>query len=172
MERHHGDLEADAGEDEEQPEADAGIQFVMLEVASNEVEAGVAGKAEDVGDAHDEEGRGESAEDEVLHARLERDEAAALVGDEDVEGDGDELQRDEEEHEVVGRGEEHEADGGEERQGEEFAAAVRHRRLHFVAHPDDERDDGEEEEVEEFGRAVPTCTCRPRRAWGWCRIPR
>ena len=77
-----------------------------------------------------------------------------LVGDEDVEGDRDQLQRDEEEHEVVGRGEQHQADGGEERQDDEFAAVL-DRGLHLVAHPDDERADGEEEEVEELGRAVP-----------------
>jgi len=153
VEGDHGDFEADAGEDEEEAEGDAGVEggTVGVIVIPEEVEAGVAGEAEDVGDAHDEEGGGESAEDEVFDSGFEGDEAAALVGDEDVEGDGDELQGDEEEHEVVGGGEEHEARGGEEGEDGEFAAGVGDGLLHFVVHPDDEGGDGEEEELEEFG---------------------
>jgi len=104
---------------------------------------------------HDEEGGGEAAEDEVFDAGLECDDAAALVGDEDVEGDGDELQRDEEEHEVVGGREEHQARGGEEREDGEFAAAMLHGFLDFIVHPQDESGDDEEEDGEEFGHAVP-----------------
>ena len=78
-----------------------------------------------------------------------------LVGDEDVEGNCDELERDEKEHEVVRRGKDHQADRGEERQNDELAAAVPHRFLRLLAHPDDQRGHRDEKEVEKLRRAVP-----------------
>ena len=108
-------------------------------------------------------------EDEIFDAGLEGHDAAALVGDEDVEGDGHQLQRDEEHDEVVDGGEHHETGGGEERQNDEFAAAVRDGLLDFVAYPDDEGGDDEEKEVKELGRAIPLAHAAPRKGEASCR---
>ena len=150
MERDHGNLEADADEHEDQAESGRDRHAAEVKLVDEHVEAGRAHDAEDVGHAHDEEGGGEPAQDEIFHPGLQRGQAVAAVGDEDVKGNRHQLQRDEEEHEVVGRGEEHESHGGEKRQDGEFAAVL-HRLLHLVAHPDDQRGHGEEEEVEELG---------------------
>ena len=68
-----------------------------------------AGEAENPGDAVNEEAGGERAEDEVFHAGFERTGVAAHVGDQHVEGDRDELERDEDHHEIDGGGHPHEA---------------------------------------------------------------
>ena len=49
------------------------------------VEIGLAGDAENPGDAIDEKAGGERAEDEIFHAGFERGGTAPHVGDEDVE---------------------------------------------------------------------------------------
>ena len=63
-------------------------------------EIGLAGDAENPGDAIDEKAGAERAEDEIFHARLERGGLPAHVGDEDVEADRDQFQRDEDEEEI------------------------------------------------------------------------
>ena len=83
-----------------------------------------AGGAVNPGDAVNEEAGAERAEDEVFHAGFERADVAAHVGDEDVEGDGDEFERDEGSGEILGGGEEHHAGAGEDGQGVVFAGAV------------------------------------------------
>ena len=167
---YHRDLETDASEDHEEAKVHAGRHRLFQEVvvSPEEVEAGGAGETEDVGDAHDEKRGGKRAENEVFDAGFQGDDAAALVGDEDVKGNGDEFQRDEQKHEVVRGGEEHEPGGGEEGQDRKFAPGVSHRGLHVVAHPDYECGHDEEKEVEEFGGHRPSGTCRPKKAWDAC----
>ena len=62
-------------------------------------------------DAHQEQGRAESACDEVFHAGFEGGFAAAQVADENVEADGGRLEREKECDEVVRLHEEHERGG-------------------------------------------------------------
>jgi hypothetical protein len=88
------------------------------------IETHGAGGAIDPGDAIDEETGAQRAEDEVFHAGFERADVAAHVGDEDVEGDGDEFEGDEGSGEILGGGEPHHAGAGENRQRVELAGAV------------------------------------------------
>jgi hypothetical protein len=74
----------------------------------------------DPGDAVNEETSAERAQDEILHSRLERGTLAPHVGDEHVEADRDELQRDKNEEEIDRRGHEHQAGAGENGEAEEF----------------------------------------------------
>ena len=79
------------------------------------------GGAVDPGDPVDQEAGAERAEDQVFHPGLEGTELAPQVGDQHVEGDGDQFEGDEGGDEVVGRGHPHHAGAGEHRQGVEFA---------------------------------------------------
>ena len=117
----------------------------------------------DPGDAVNEEAGAERAEDEVFHAGFERADVAAHVGDEDVEGDGDEFERDEGSGEVLGGGEEHHAGAGEDGQGVEFAGAVFRTRMIGEAGEDfpvidgkqDDEDRGDEgEDLVEAGEGI------------------
>ena len=86
-------------------------------------EIGFAGEPEDPGDAIDEEAGAERAEDEIFHAGFERGGLPPHVGDQHVEADRDQFQRDEDEQEIDGRRHEHQARAGEDRQAVEFADA-------------------------------------------------
>ncbi len=63
-----------ADEDEEQAEGDAGPQ-VNLKFEGDGIETGGAGESENVGNAHDQKGGGEAAEDKIFDSGLERDRA-------------------------------------------------------------------------------------------------
>ena len=102
----------------------------------------------DPGDAIDEEAGAERAEDEVFHAGFERADVAAHVGDEDVEGDGDEFERDEGSGEVLGGGEQHHAGAGEDGQGVVFAGAVFGARMVGEAGEDFPVIDGQQDDEE------------------------
>ena len=77
---------------------------------------GLAGESENPGDSIHKESGAERAEDEVFHAGFERLLMAAHVGDEDVESDRDEFQRDKDEHEIHRRSHEHEPGADENRE--------------------------------------------------------
>jgi len=139
---------------------------MMIKHPPDQIETSETGQPKNVGDAHDEKRGGEAAKDQIFYAGLQRHDIAALISDEDVEGDGDELERDEEENEIVGRGEQHQTDRGEKRQYDKFTAAAGKRVLYLVAHPDDQCRDREKKEMEELGRAVPLGHTTPEKRVG------
>ena len=77
--------------------------------------------SEKPGEAVDEEGGRESAEDEILHSRFQRSHIPPEIGHHDVEGNRDGFQRDKNTDEVVGRSHPHEAGAGEHGERKKFA---------------------------------------------------
>ena len=123
----------------------------------------LSGYTVDPSDSVDEKTGREGAEDEVLGAGFEAVLVAAEVGDEDVKGDGDQLERDEDHHEVDGRGHPHQAGASKDGESVEFAESGSaafggetsfDRRSVFERH--DQHDDGrsEGELFEEDGEGV------------------
>ena len=104
LERRRSDFEAERDEDETETEEQCRNDRVVEsgQGLGNGGEIGVSGDAVDPGDAVDEESGGERAQHEILRTRFEAGRAAAQVGDEDVESDGDQLEGDENHDEVGG----------------------------------------------------------------------
>ena len=160
-----GDFETEGDEDEAEAEEEGGGGGLVEEgkFGRNGGEVELSGHAVDPRDAVDEEPGREGAEDEEFGAGFEAVLVAAEVGDEDVEGDGDQLERDEDHHEVDGGGHPHEAGAGEDGEGVEFTEsgpAAFGREIGFngrgVFDRHDEHDDGGEEGelFEEEGEGV------------------
>ncbi len=84
-------------------------------------DAGRAGGSEAEGDAVEEEGRGEAAEEEVLEGGFGGCRAAFAEAGEDVGGDGGDFEADEDHEELDGAGHEHHAGGAEADEGEVLA---------------------------------------------------
>ena len=123
LERRRGDFESERNEDEAEAEKE-GRGDGMVEGGKDARDLGeirVSGHAEDPRDAVNEEPGGEGAEHEVFCPRFEAVPVAAQVGDEDVETDGDQFQRDEDHHEILRGGHPHEAGAGEDRDRVELA---------------------------------------------------
>ena len=85
------------------------------------VEVGGAGQAVDPGHAVDQDGGGEDAEQEVLHAALEGGLTPLGEGGEDIGGQGRELDGDEDHHQIAGGADQHRAEDGEGEQHVELA---------------------------------------------------
>ena len=171
LERGGRDFEAEGDEDETETEEQRGCGRLVegREFFRDGGEVELSGHAIDPRDAVDEEAGGEGTEDEIFRSGLEAGFATAQVGDEDVEGDGDEFERDEDHHEVDGRGHPHEAGAGEDGEDVEFpesgAAALGGHvgfdgRCVFQRH--DEHDDGceEGELFEEDGQRIGAVEAR------------
>ena len=109
VERHGRNLEAEADEEQTEPrEQDpVGGDDVGAQEGRDLREVGRPCCAVNQSDAVDEDGRGERAEDEVLHGGLARFTAPRVHPREDVERDRHDLEGDEDEDQVVGRGHEH-----------------------------------------------------------------
>ena len=158
-----------------------GVGDVEIEALGQFREVHGAGGAVNPGDAVNEEAGAERAEDEVFHPGFERADVAAHVGDEDVEGDGDEFERDEGSGEILGGGEPHHAGAGEDGQAVELAGAVFRIRMIGEAGEDlpvidgeqQDEDGGDEgEDLVEFREAVEVdrssrAATWPRRRQAW-----
>jgi len=117
LEGHRADLEGHAAEHER--DADGGEQVVGIEreelrerreakrIAGVADQCRVARRAVQQRDAEEQDRRAEPAGDQVFQAGFLRERAGAEVAHEDVESDGDRLQRHEEQHEMVGLHEQH-----------------------------------------------------------------
>src|SRR6185437_16991645 len=82
--------------------SEAGLDAVELELAARPVrERG----------AIEQEGRADGSDDQVLEPALEREQVVGLDGDEDVEREREQLERDEGGHEAVGDAQERHAGG-------------------------------------------------------------
>ncbi len=124
VERRRRDLEAEA----DQHQADAGEQQALVgeAVGGQEVgdadQVGGAGGAVDQGDAVQEERRGEAAEHEVLQGGLARAHPAAVHAGEHVDRDGEDLEAEEQDDEVLGRGHDDAAGGRQQEEDERLGA--------------------------------------------------
>jgi hypothetical protein len=126
VEGHGADLEAEADDDEEQAELErGGHRARVVDRCAHRGEVEVAGRAVDPGDAVDEEGRGERADDHELDAGLDRARQAGPPGRHEEERDRDQLEADEERDEVVDRREQAHAQRREHEQRRELGAARR-----------------------------------------------
>ncbi len=124
VERRGRDLEAEA--DQQQGEADEQHAVVEEHDAREELrdagEVRGAGGAVDERDAVEEDGRREGAEQEVLEPGLLRGEALAVERGEHVQRDREDLERQEDGDEVVGRRHQHHAGGRAQHQREVLGA--------------------------------------------------
>src|SRR5438477_10627712 len=84
------------------------------------LQIGFAGYAEDPGDAVNEKCSRERAEDEIFHAGFEGDGVSSWKADQYEKGNGDELERNENENEIDGRDQIHQAGTSQKRQREQF----------------------------------------------------
>ncbi len=110
-----------------------------------------AGCAKEEGDAQDQEGGGECPEDEVLEGGLATAARAAVHAHHGVEREGEDLDADEGDEEVVGDAEHRHAEDGEEEQRVEFAGGE-------PAAADDGRGhhrEGKARETDDHGAKVP-----------------
>ena len=89
VERHGGHLEGEADQQQGHPgqQHPVGGHHVVGQEVGDLGEVGGAGGAVDEGDAVDEDGRGEAAQDEVLERRLPRGGPPVVEGGQHVEGD-------------------------------------------------------------------------------------
>ena len=117
-------------------------------------DGGGAGGSEGEGDAVEEEGGGEGAEQEVLDGGLGGGGLAFAEAGHDVGGDGGDLEADEDHEQLDGAGHEHHAGGAEEDEGEVLAgvAGVAFEVVERAEQGDE--DDGGDEQVEEDGEGV------------------
>ena len=154
LERGGGDFETEGDEDESEAKKQRGCCGLVEdgEFFRDGGEVELSGHAVDPRDAVDEEAGGERAEDEILRAGLKAGFAAAQVGDEDVESDRHEFERDKDHDEVDGGGHPHESGAGENGENVEFAesgAATFGGHVGFdgrrVFEGHDEHDDGRKE---------------------------
>ena len=81
-------------------------QFLLL--GGQHAEIGGIGRAENQRDTEHHKGRGDATQNKVLHTGLQRGQLRPLEAVEHVEGHGDQLQANKEQHQVIGRcGKEH-----------------------------------------------------------------
>ena len=109
VERHRRHLEGEADQHQGQAgqQEPVGEHDVLGEEVGDLGQVGRPGGAVGERDAVDEDGRGEAAEDEVLERRFTRGGPAVIERGEDVEGDGEDLQAEEDDDQVVGRAHQH-----------------------------------------------------------------
>ena len=117
-------------------------------------DGGGAGRAERQGDAVEEEGRGEGAEQEVLDGGLGAGGLAFAEAGHNVAGDGRDLEADEDHQELDRAGHEHHANGSEADEGE-VLPGVSGVAVEVVERAEQgDEDDGGYEQMEEDGEGV------------------
>ena len=121
MKGHDGDLEPDAREDEGQGQEDhrqaAGIG-VGRGQGPGDLEG--AGHGIEEADAEGQKRRGHRAHDEIFQPRLIAVRFAFPDGDEDIEGQGHQLQAQEEDHPIGPGHHQHHPQGGKDQEGVQF----------------------------------------------------
>ncbi len=119
VEGHGGRLEAETHDDQGHPDHEHGGQgeFPGHDKAGNVTDVEDAGRRINQRHAVKQKGRGKSAEKEVLEGGLGRPAVAAQEPAEDIDGDGHELQADEDGDEMVRRDHDHHPQDPEEQQG-------------------------------------------------------
>ncbi len=160
LERCSGDFEAKSGEQEGGSEEGGAFRGACTgEGVGDAFVAEAAGGSIGPGDAEDEHAGAQSAEDEVFDPGFEGEAAFTSKGDEDVEGDGDEFQRDEDGDEILGGGHPHHAGADDERDAEELRDAAidgvfADIRGALVGEPEDDEGDHQSEAFVKHGQGV------------------
>ena len=115
MEREGGCLEQKGHEDEKGPADDRRRleEGMGAQILADQRKLGAAGGAINEGAAHDQETPGKGAEHEVLEERFRADHILAVITDENVDGQGHDLQGDEHSNQLLGHGQEQHARRGE-----------------------------------------------------------
>ncbi len=134
--RRHLEGEADQHQGEPGQQQAVGQDDVLGQVVRNLGQVRRPGGPVGQRDAVDEDGRGEAAQDEVLERRLAGCGALVVEGGQHVQGEGEDLEAEEDDDQVVGHPHHHGAGGREHRQHVELRAvrafpaqvAVRHER--------------------------------------------
>jgi len=145
VERHGGNLEGEPGEDEHQPEGDAGAVTVAHR-SSDRLERDRAGEAVHKAHAVKQHAGGQSAEHEVLETRFGRLDVVAIERGDDVERQTLEFKAEIERNQLVGRDHHHHPERREQDQDRVFEAAdllvleILHRQDHGGDRPDQGQD--------------------------------
>ncbi len=122
MEGHRGDLEAEADQQEPEPDDQHRIASALRgHRVGDAVQVGGAGGPEDEGDAVDEEAGGEGPDQQILQRGLARVGPGAEVPGEHVERDRHRLEAEEDDDEIARRRHQHHAQRGEQHQDVELA---------------------------------------------------
>ncbi len=122
VERHRRHLEGETHQHEAQSgqEETIGQHDVLGQEVGDLGQVGGTGGAVGKCNAVDEDGRGEAAEDEVLERRLTRGGEVVVERREHIEGDGEDLQTQKDDDQVVGRAHQHGARSRDQSQDMEF----------------------------------------------------
>ena len=126
VERHHRDLEAEAHQ--HQPAAEDGqaqVVAALAQRARDVAERRAAGEAVQQRHAHEQERRGESAQQQVLEAGLAAAHVAAHAAGQHVHRQAHHLDAQEDREQVRGRGQHHHAQDREQQQRVELGAIAR-----------------------------------------------
>ena len=156
VERGRGDLEQEAGR--EQQHSGHGHRVAQYRRVGGEIKTDVGdvggpGDTVDQGDAVEQEAGGEGAEQEILEASLVGAQLPTEQAGQDVKGDGEDLETEEDGHQVGPRGHPHRPGGGEEDQRIVLADRVPFPFQVVVGHQDRQTSRKQEGEVEE-GREI------------------
>ena len=157
MERHHRDLEAEAREQENEPEHESQMSGACAALGRRLGDAGKvhgAGEAVDQRRAVKQHARGQGAEDEILEARLGRAHGIAIDGGDHVEREAHQFEP-EIERDQIGRRDEHHHPGGREQdQDRIFEPLLLLGREIVGGHQDRGRRSGQCQQLEETGEVV------------------
>ena len=157
MERHRRDLEAEAGEQENEPEHQAQMSGTRAALGRR---LGDAGKAHRAGEAVDQRravkqhARGQGAQDEIFEPRLGRAHGIAIDGGDHVEREAHQLEPEIERDQVGRRDEHHHAGGRQQDQDRIFEPLPLLGREIIGGHQDRRRRSGQRQKLEEAGEAV------------------
>ena len=120
-----GDLEAEADRGGDDGDGEERVESGAVNRGGDAREAGGVGEAVEQAEAEEQEGRGHSAEEVVLHGGFPGLQAALVEGGEGVEREAQEFQRDEDDQQVLRCDEEHHAGSCEQDEQDELADVYR-----------------------------------------------
>ena len=155
VERYGRDLEAEA--DGQEPDRDQRERIAVHATGECRRNAGKvrgARRAVGEGDAIEEERRGERAQEEVLHRRLGRRQATEREPREQVEREGEDLEREEDQDEVARGGDERHPRGREQQQRVVLAAGLARPVQVVRRQQDPERRRGQDDQAEVHREAI------------------
>ena len=124
VERDGRDFEAQAGDDEDNPDGEAGRgEFGVGHGFGDVVEGHAAGEAVDQGDPVQQQARGQGTENEVFQASLGGTALIAGEGGQHIDRQAHQFEAEIQRHQAAGRDHQHHADGGEQHQDGDLEAA-------------------------------------------------
>ena len=124
MERHGGDLEAEADDGRHQRDQQQRVESLAGDAGGDFAQIGRAGNAVEQAEAEQQKRRRHAAEQKVFQRRLGGPGVVLVERGEDVKREAGEFQRDENHQQILGADQEHQADGAEQNQRKIFADMV------------------------------------------------